>query len=166
VKGGYERRSFRRAIIEDSLYLRASDYQGQLQQYLRFFPRTAFLILIFEELADDPIVTAKKCFEFMGIEPDVPLTADKGTNKSYQYRLAGHAFNRLFYRWGGLDRLIKSVQPIVPLTIQRQARDWIVKEPPKLTKDDRIFLIDFFAEKTRRLEAFLDRPLDKWQTHR
>jgi hypothetical protein len=166
VKGGYERRPFRHAITEDPLYLRTSDYQGQLQQYLRYFPRAAFLILIFEELVDDPVVTARKCFEFMGIDVDVPLTTDKGTNKSYQYRVAGQLFNLLFYRWGGLDRLIKSLQPIVPLMIQRQVRDWIVKGPPKLTEDDRTFLIEYFAEKIQNLETLLDRPLDKWQTHR
>jgi hypothetical protein len=48
-------------------------YASQLQRVLRHFPREQLLVLQFERCLADPAAQLRRTYEFLGLDPDVPL---------------------------------------------------------------------------------------------
>lgn len=84
-------------------------YWQILELYRRFFPDEQILVLFLEDLAVQPEVEVRRCFEFLGLDPGVPLAnADRRSNpgraKEYdtaamrfirRHRLLRRLFNRI-----------------------------------------------------------------------
>ncbi len=54
-------------MIADTCYWR------MLEHYRRFFPDDQILLLFLEDLSRQPEVEVRRCFEFLGLDPGVPL---------------------------------------------------------------------------------------------
>jgi hypothetical protein len=71
--GFYEQRPFNEAVRTMSHYLDASLYWAHLNRYRDYFPESQILVLFQEELKADPNAMVKRCFSFLGIDPNVQL---------------------------------------------------------------------------------------------
>jgi Sulfotransferase domain len=56
-------------MLEDTRYF------TRIQNYRRHVRRDQILVVLLEELAADPRRVLSRCFEFLGVDPDVPLAA-------------------------------------------------------------------------------------------
>lgn len=65
---GDEKRSIEEAIIEDSNYVHFSMYAMQIEQYLQYFPRERFLVVVSEELRSTRARTMRRVHDFLGID--------------------------------------------------------------------------------------------------
>jgi hypothetical protein len=163
VRTGEEHEPFRVAIErKDQYYFRLSDYRMQIERYLKFFPLDAFLFLVFEEFVADPAAGARRCFEFLGIEP-LPL-GDGGSRKNASFQYTG--FGRLLANcfpspssWKTFTQVAKRLTPapLVPL-----ATRILAKGIPPLGEDDRRYLTEQFRDRNRRLEDLIGITLDRW----
>jgi hypothetical protein len=163
VRAGEERRSFREAITNDPFYLQTSDYHGQLLRYLRYFPLGAFLLLLFEELRDDPVGVARRCFEFLSVQPEgYSVVLDAPRNPTYLYSNAGLVLTRLFPSWQTGKATTRLAKRILPRRVQSLARRVLTKETPPMADDDRAYLVAYFREPNQRLRELTGISLDRW----
>ena len=70
LAGATERRRIGRALIGDPSYLQVSMYATQVEQYLRWFPRSQLLLLTTEELKRDRAATLQRVLSFIGVDTE------------------------------------------------------------------------------------------------
>lgn len=162
VRAGNETLPIEQALAADSLYLRTTDYLGQLRLYLDHFPREAFLILRFEDLAQMPLQTLRTTCEFLGVTPPAALPADPGRNSSFVYRGPLAALNR---RLGGRPgRWFKRVRPLVPRWLMAPAGNLLTQRVPPLEAALREQLLTRFAPMAAEFAALTGVAIDPWPT--
>jgi hypothetical protein len=136
-------------------YLRVGRYHENLQRFLDYFPRSALLVMLMEDLAQDPAGTYRQLCRHIGVEAtELPTNLGTAFNATKPVRskavrrfmLRSRAFKRLPRDWGlWLDRLnrVKSgYPPLDPVMRQR--------------------LLDYYADDTTALAELLDRDLSAW----
>ncbi len=164
VRNGSERRGFREAILGNSIYLRSSYYAGQLRAYLEAFSLTAFHVVTFEDLRDDPAAVATSCFRFLGLEPvAISKQQEEAKNVSFTYAKGLAAAGALFGGPKGLERLLRAASTLTPRRLKPFAARLVTNPIPPLGDDDRKFLVEIFRERNRELEALLGRSFPRWQ---
>ena len=83
--------SFEQALDEETVYLQTSLYAQHLKRYLQHFDRNQLLLLIFEDVIEDPDRHIGRIMEFLGV--DVP--ADLDTSKYHTNESAKRRFKWL-----------------------------------------------------------------------
>jgi len=69
VRTGNETLPVEQALRTQGIYLAASRYATQLDEYLAHFPREQILLLTTDELRDERTATLQRTFEFIGVDP-------------------------------------------------------------------------------------------------
>ncbi|MFP4614869.1 MAG: sulfotransferase domain-containing protein [Thiohalorhabdus sp.] len=151
VRLGYERLPFREAIAQDPMYLAASDYAGQLERYLPFFPLERILVLRAEDLWRDPHGVAGECFDFIGVPrmegEDLPALHK---NRSYTFNGLGWHLYRLLQDDRGLKRVADLARRVMPDPAYHAIGRALTKDIPPLDGAHRQELEGWFAPKNRR----------------
>ena len=66
--------SFDRAVHRQvDVLVETTNYLAELALYRERFPGEQILVLLFEDLARDPRAVTRRCFEFLGVDPEVEL---------------------------------------------------------------------------------------------
>lgn len=151
VRTGVERRCFHDAIAGDSHYRRASDYLYQLRCYLEHFPRERVLILRFEDLVREPLDTAGRCFDFLGLESVQSLETGTGRNRSHRLRGPARVLDRTLAPFGGLKQAARLGRWLLPQPVRRLAESALTSRIPEMERADRVALL---AECLPMAEAF------------
>lgn len=164
---GRETRNFLEAIKNDSFYLDLSDYCGQLNLWLKYFPKESFLFILFEDLINCPEKIVKDCFNFINVASDeIQIDTAIAKNKAIYFNLVGRKFNKLFAYLDKLDI------HIVPSPIRKfvSIRNWLRRltvdkrmKIPKMTEEERAYLQEYFFIKNRNLELLTGLSLSQWQ---
>ncbi|MBA7687062.1 hypothetical protein ES703_95522 [subsurface metagenome] len=98
IYAGIENEPFRDAIVRRPLYIQASLYYMQIQEYLKHFSREQVLILILDDLKHNPTGTVKRVFEFLEVDEQfVPPNVGEVRHQTKQKR--GNGAN-IFSRYG------------------------------------------------------------------
>lgn len=153
-----EKRSFRDAIREDPLYLRTSDYFGQIQNFLKFFPQMSIKVARFENLISQPLIEANECFRFLGLEEFFiePSAHDHEINASHQYRF--------FLRWLGAfsksaempEKIYRSFQRLAPREFHERIKNMFFLEKPPLNDQDIKFITESLKNCTKQFEEYME----------
>jgi hypothetical protein len=163
-RGRNERRDFA-TFIEDTAALSGGLYHRYLQRYLALFQREALLVLIYEELVQDPGRELGRLTSFLNVpmiwsDPAVLFQERVNASEIPRFR-RGFALAR---RAGGLLARHDLNWP-VRLAKRLGVRRWFgrsASEPSMLTAE-REHLANFYRGDVRRLEVLLHRDLDLWQ---
>jgi hypothetical protein len=160
---GREHRNFSDAIKHDYFYLDVSNYYGQLDLWLKYFPMESFLFLLFEDMKQNPKVLLKKCFDFTGIDSEnIVIDLGEPRNQSRSINVVGRKFNRIFKKldYSGVGYLAPSVARnfIANLTTNHN------KVLPKMSEKERAFLQEYFGEKNKKLALLTGISLSQWQS--
>jgi hypothetical protein len=158
--------SFSEAIRdEDGFLLRTSDYYGQLEKYLEFFPLESFLFLVFEDMTADPAAAARHCFTFLGVEPrDFSVAADSAKkNVSFTYRPAAIMLRQLFPSWSSWNEFVESAKEHTPRPLRSTVATLFTSKIPPMGEQDRQRLIEYFREPNARLEQLTGIRFNRWQ---
>jgi hypothetical protein len=137
-------------------YFSRGVYIEQLANYLELFGREQLLVLIFEDLKQDPEATFERCFEFLGVEPGFRCPEmTQASNSAMTWDNPVHAFFLEHNRY----------QRYVPRHWIKQAcRGPLVKRRySAMSAEARERLLAFYRPYNRRLEEFLGRELPAWQ---
>ncbi len=163
VRGGYENLPFREAIDQNSYYLRMGHYYDQIQLYLEFFKPEAFMFLLFEEFILDPQGTTNKCYRFLDLEEFNDFSLDKGKNQSFGYSPFLNRLNQGLSSFGGLNRLVKSIKPMLPKSAIKPLSKILTKKIPPISIQDKNYLSDYFKDKNALLTDRLGISLERWK---
>jgi Sulfotransferase domain len=159
-----ERRSFEDFLDGTRDAVERGFYYQQLTRYLESFPRSAFLILIYEELVSDPASSLERMREFLGLTrgwSDAERLLAERINAAPQPRFpaAFYLARRFgaFLRYKDLDPIVETVKRLGLLAIfgQRPTR-------PRMTPTSRARLEALYDDDIRRLEHLLQRDLRPW----
>jgi hypothetical protein len=138
------------------VYLEFGSYAGQLERWLARFPRDRIRIVLFEDLARNPVGVLEDLYAFVGVDPSAPAA------KRTVYNAAPSRISRLAHE---ADRRL-AVSRGLPRAVRRAAAGLLAGRgaPPRLDSDTRRRLVARYEADVRALEALLDRDLSSWRT--
>lgn len=135
-------------------YLSRGRYLVQIERFVRYFPRSQMLFLIFEGFSEGPGACLERCFEFLEVAQDGGIDCSVRHNPTVTVRSD-------FLRRLANSRLVS------PMPLQRGIRRLESKLNRRvgyapMSERTRQKLIEHFSDENRSLEAFLGRELDAW----
>ena len=123
-------------------------YSVYLERYLALFPREQLLIIQFDELKTDPDQVYRRCFEFIGVDPDA-MGDEPHAIANVRSVFANPLYNFVFKR--------PALAAKLPSFIKRLLR-WgpeIPYTPEPIEADVEARLRDYYAPYDRALESIL-----------
>ncbi|MEM9395652.1 MAG: sulfotransferase domain-containing protein [Pseudomonadota bacterium] len=168
IKGHIAPQTFEEGLRNNPAYLEQGRYFTHLKRWLEVFGPQQVLVLLAEEVHADPVRSAAKVYDFIGVDTDfVSAVASERRNVS---DIARFPLLRRALRGGGdlmrkvgleeqLVRL-KSTAPVAGLLKANSAalRDWI----PPMNESTRHQLIEYFAPEVVDLADMLNRQSLPW----
>lgn len=159
-----EGRDFARFIEEDPAALSGGLYHQHLQRYLALFPRQQLLVLIYEELVENPGRELGRLAAFLGVGmiwSDPAALLHERVNPGETPRFAG-TFALARRAAGALTR--HDLNWPVRVAKQLGVRRWFGRtaSEPTLSAAERRRLADFYRDDVGELAALLERDLEVW----
>lgn len=159
----YERRPFRRYLEEEANVIERGRYAKQLERYLKLFPASSILVLIFEEMMNNRAAALSTIARFLEIDPDGYDSSRIGArvNEAYVPRLrrgyaAAHRLGERVRDLGG-DRVVETAKRLgVPRLFGRRASS------PQRDREAFDWLASLYRADRRCLEHLLGRELQVW----
>jgi hypothetical protein len=159
-----EGRDFR-SFLDDPAALGSGLYHHHLARYLALFRRDALLVLIYEELVQDPRRELGRLTAFLNVpliwsDPAVLLEERVNPGDAPRFRRAYALSRRAGAMLAGQD-----LNWPVRLAKRLGVRRWFGRaaSEPSMSAAERKHLADFYRDDVRRLAALLRRDLDLWQ---
>jgi hypothetical protein len=147
VRAGSERESFERAMLPDSIYIRASRYSAQLSHFHRFFPATSFLCLDFRDLKADIGDVARRCLTFLGFPAGESIGAPAfHHNKSFVFNRLGSIVVRVVGGQKNLKRLNETFGGYIPDGLRNSIRSTLSYDIPTINDRQRQLLYAVLEE--------------------
>ncbi|MEQ9237522.1 sulfotransferase domain-containing protein [Coleofasciculus sp. E2-BRE-01] len=156
------------------LYLDGSDYIQQIEQYLQFFPREAFLFLLMEDLIQSPADSIKRVFKFLEIDDefdvirDNPIAANQTRTHTNWFlrsritaplkKIPGIYRTAKLLPQGTRDQVYHLLKrlPYYNAQVEKQYL------PQPMRPETRQMLLEKFCQPNQRLAEFLNRDLSHW----
>jgi hypothetical protein len=176
VVKGSETRPFASAVREEPNYIEFGRYHRQLSRYLELFPKEQLLVLLFEDLKEEPDGFYSRLFEFIGVDekrvdparfreiPNVGGTPKwsaltSAVNATYRTRnavrntvLKGLVNNYWVDRYGR--------------TLRNKIASWNRKaalQRPKLDAETASYIVESLSDDIDKLANLLGRDLSHWK---
>ena len=140
----------------EHLYIELGLYAQQLQVYYELFPRNQILILLYEDLKNNPTTTLLQTFDFLNVRR---LSFSHNVHKAYNPFLVKKPVLRYLHKHKRLKHLY---QKLLPLSWRATIRNRFLMQPgPKPPMDLRAkaFLQEIYDPEIKALERLLHRPL-------
>ena len=167
-KNIFKNLSFEKAIEKEPELKEWGLYFKYIKNCLEIFSRENVLILIYEDLQKDPIKFIQKIYEFLKVDVNfVPKSVRKRINVKTIRMSQISRFTRNIYRFLVKFKIGKSFLKILRKIGIRQALiDYLVlkiKKLPKMNKETRNKLRNFYSEDIKQLELLIKRDLSFWK---
>lgn len=148
-----------RCDLDARRYLVHGRYYDQIQLLLEHYPREQLLVLLMDDLADDPRATFQDVCRFLGIDPEhVPDAVGQRSNTHREFRPV--RLWRFFRHHKVLERLPLGIGKFIALKVM-----WRETQPKPLDPAVRRRLAPYFAKPNAQLADFLGRDLSAWDRH-
>ena len=160
--------SFETALAANPAYVAQSQYRDNLLRWLDCFDRSALLVLIAEEIAEDPEAAFGAVCHHLGVsEYSMPDALHERRHESVGVKVkwiqqglrkTGDAARRLGL--GATINMIKKTPPI-PWLLGLNKRD-LRREIPAMNDETRAFLADCFRDDVKFVADLLNRTSSPW----
>ena len=159
---GAEKAPIEKALLDNPLYLNASRYALQMEQYMPHYPRERLLIIRSEELRHARAPTLRRIYEFLGVATDwIPADVEREFHRTADRRVP----RRLL---GAVRRLpgFRAVRYLAPrLRTELKTRVFMRQVDPRqstIPDDLRGRLEEMLRDDVRRLHRYLGDHFDGW----
>jgi len=160
-------------------YIPLGCYHTHLERYLKFFPKENILILIYEDIQNDPTGFIQRIYRFIGVDENFnPKSADKiippeSLEYGSFYKFA-KKLTSIIRKWGlsSLTEAIKKskIQVLFDRIMIRSSHGERIgnkdqKDTKKMEMDPqtRIELREVFSDEIKKLSELIDRDLSFWK---
>jgi hypothetical protein len=154
------------AIRRREDYVARSNYAMQIKPYLERFGRDRVYLLTLEELTERPRETFRGLFEWLGVDPDVPIaSAEKfnvGAERLRQTR-RGRIFIDAFLKHWRWRRVARFVPGFVPHLLEGVTYREVSRREADVHGAVQ-YLRPLFQQYTRDLERLTGRSFPEWRT--
>ncbi|MEM6821296.1 MAG: sulfotransferase [Verrucomicrobiota bacterium] len=142
-------------------YVETGCYATQFKRYLEFFPRDQFLVLLNDELRDDPTATMHRVCEFIGVDNDFSFNFEKKLNVSGipKFKVVHNVVKKQYAFKHTLKR-------ILPLSVRRGISEWLFRnlmERKRMPDEARAHLEKKFRPEIDELESLMGLDLSHWK---
>lgn len=169
LKSGLETGSFLEAFKKDmaksnkgwgisNVYYEIGMYYEQVKRYLTIFPQEQIKIILYDDYRNDAIKTLKEICNFLNIDSNFEFEFSKEHNKAMIPKSGAVA---LMMRQKGLKAFAKKIFPKSWKNIISKIF-FTNKNLPKLSVDDRKYLIELYKEDIQKLSQLINRDLTSW----
>lgn len=169
LKSGLETGSFLEAFKKDmaksnkgwgisNVYYEIGMYYEQVKRYLTIFPQEQIKIILYDDYRNDAIKTLKEICNFLNIDSNFEFEFSKEHNKAMIPKSGAVA---LMMRQKGLKVFAKKIFPKSWKNIISKIF-FTNKNLPKLSVDDRKYLIELYKEDIQKLAQLINRDLTSW----
>jgi hypothetical protein len=140
------------------LYLDLGLYSEQVRRYVEHFPPQHLHVILYDDYRARPRETVNRLCQFLGVDEE--LVGDL----SHKHNIAGvprfKRVNRILFQTG----IIRKSKFLIPDMLKRQLQSLLYSRQavPKMTDDQRIYLVDFYREDIERLCDLLRTDLSFW----
>jgi len=164
VRAGYEEGNFSESIRTSDRYLVASDYLGQLKNFLQFFSIEQFHFILFEKFVRDSPGELQRCCEFLNIDYK-PVDARTEVHKNASYVLSPTAkkFRGIFGSEKRFKRFAGLLQAALPQSAQTTLKSVMTRDIPKISASDRAYLVQLFSDRNAQLAELASLDLSVWK---
>lgn len=142
-------------------YLDSGHYYQQIERYLDYFDRQQIHVVVFERFTESPEETLRSLFQFLGVDPDVPVEVDR-SNPGYVPRSS--TLHRLFYYLGSTV-----LSSLIPERIRNWIKEWNRSglDYGEVDSDLLARLRDHYSPRNEKLYEWLGKDLsDTWEMER
>jgi hypothetical protein len=163
-RAGHIRSDLQRTIRERPVYLRASDYAGQIQNYLQYFSLQQFLLVDFLNLVSRPMETVQTCCDFLDVPYDEQPSDSLGAKKNKSYQLSGLA--KILRAMSGshenFARIANLARSVVPKWMENSLMTALIRPIPPLDERDRQFIAQYLRESKEELSELTGFDVAHW----
>jgi len=159
---GFESRSLGRVLAEDgkrSMYVCASLYSLQIDEYLTYFSTDQLLIIDQSELRIARADTMRSVFSFLGVTPEFTSPRFDRTFNRRQEKIRPNKLGMVAYRRGWAPGVLEPGRPLQPIV------RWLLGKPvpsPRLAPDTRAQLVELFKDDVARLREYSRKSFSTW----
>ncbi|MGP1309150.1 MAG: sulfotransferase family protein [Phycisphaerales bacterium] len=161
-RGGRETRPFCEAVRASPWYLDNTLYHKQVSLFLERYPKDRMLGLFFEDFNRDADAVARRCFEFLGVDPAAPLEyAGERMNSSEDARVDTGAM-RALRRVPGFDAL----RDLAPRGVRSKVRAVFkrkVERRPEWDDATKAWALERLVDDSEAYCAMWGKPRDFWK---
>jgi hypothetical protein len=154
----YKNMTFTELVESKPAFLQEGFYLKHIRQYLEYFPRENFHIVLFDEIRSDPQNTLQNVYKFLGVDKNFssPLAATR-INSAYSKKHEGKSWllwylHRGFFKLGfyKLSTVFEKWNYDTKPAIAPEVKRWLVEQ--------------VYADRNRELQEWLGRDLSNWNT--
>ena len=149
--------SFEEKLEQKPSFIAEGFYVDHLRRYLELFPREQLLILLFDDLKDDPASFMASMYRFIGVSDDY-------YSELLRQQINAAADQKLVVRSRSMFWLGKVLRRFRWHKIARQLELRNSAKLPSMSSDTRRWLIDVYRDKNRQLGELIDRDLSHWNS--
>lgn len=164
--------TFEAGLANNPMYVEQSRYATHLSRWLEYFPTSALLVVLQEDILSNAIHEARRLYSFLGINADhVSDFVGSRSNESYLprsrteerfVRSVGFALRKI-----GLKSAVEGLRNAGVIdAIHRRTRMNIREVVPPIKQATRERLYDALGDETLRLAAILNKESLPWETWR
>lgn len=163
--------SFEEGMSQFPMYFEQSRYFTLLKPWYDLFPKENILVLIQEDIQTNPSDSAKKVYEFLGIQVDfVSENLNKRANESRSvkfpllegvFRTSAKIANKF-----GLGHFVSSVKKINFIRKIRDGGGHMSENIPKMSNETEQILSDLLIDEMLNLQKLLELDSLPWKTWR
>ncbi len=143
-------------------YLMIGKYYEQLKRYFELFPKEQIKIFLFDDYKENPGKVVREMFEFLGVSPEININTSEKANEGGVPKLK--KINYFLNQYG----IISWAKNNLPRSWRTPFKKMMYKtgkgDIPKMTTEERQYLINYYREDILQLEQLLGRDLHKWLT--
>jgi len=164
VRTGNETLPVEQALRAQGIYLAASRYATQLEEYLAHFSREQVLLLTTDELRDERAATLRRTFEFIGVEPSwAPDALTREFNRASDQRTPRRTLE-IARRIPGRHLLARTVPRGVRVATKRRllTRPTVDPKVAEISHTTRVAIGDELAEDIVGLRRYLGADFHCW----
>jgi len=152
---------FGAALRERPEFIDSAKYWSQVQAYKQFFPDSRILVLFFEDFSSDEAGVTRRCFEFLGLNPDARLRDPATARNVWQGKREDGAILHTLRHVPLYDR----IRDAIPFALRRRVKKLFTREIVARPQWDSVTLSWVRAEISADIAQFLrytGRPADYW----
>lgn len=148
-------------------FIDVSSYWRQISLYREHYPDDRILVLFLEDLSRDPRGQLRRCFEFLGVDPEVRIEDAARPRNARADRGERTVPSRLVVqmRKAGIPQAVRRVTPAPLYEFARKRLDRIRRVPPRRPEWDeatRRWAIEQLLDDSLQFLRFYGKPLDFW----
>jgi len=147
----------------------SANYWEEIGRYREHFPDDQILVLFLEDFIADDRAVLRRCFEFLGVDPDVEISeTGRHLNPGHEKTIPRRGFTHL-RNLPGIRHVYPIVIGLLPDSIRRSVSERFLRITPKKpawTRESRDRVVGVLRENTAKFLEFYGKPADFWSFER